>query len=120
MASVCTELKLWYSSLEQSGIQTDYFCDVLCGRVLNIVVSIYFVWLDEVEEKTRNMGTEVVSKERPLKQSYQKMNELTECATKLEEDVQQLQKTVNMIRGEIKLLRIWLWAFVSGWVFGHY
>ncbi|QHN94267.1 hypothetical protein S83_060796 [Arachis hypogaea] len=45
----------------------------------------YFVWLDEVEEKTRNVGTDVVSEERPLKQTYQKMNELTECATKVEE-----------------------------------
>ncbi|XLU96444.1 hypothetical protein S245_010796 [Arachis hypogaea] len=65
----------------------------------------YFVWLDEVEEKTRNIGVEVVSEKRPLKQSYKKMNKLTECASKLEEDVQELHKTVDIIRGEITCIK---------------
>ena len=65
----------------------------------------YFVWLDEVEGKTRNVWVEVVYEERPLTQSYKKMNEFTECSSKLEEDVQLLQKTVDMIRGEITCIK---------------
>ncbi|QHN75419.1 uncharacterized protein LOC110271667 [Arachis ipaensis] len=87
----------------------------------------YFVWLDEVEGKTKKkVETEVESKERSLKQSYQKMNELTEYATKLEEDVQQLQKTVNLIRGEIKCIKNMVMGICLGlkfcvlWIFRIY